>query len=73
VGDAAGADLIFGEGISIALGYGVIAAREAGWANLFLYAGLLRKLSIRSSGAGSKSCYGEFSSMSSWQPLGSLF
>jgi flavin-dependent dehydrogenase len=28
VGDAAGADPIFGEGISIALGYGVIAARE---------------------------------------------
>lgn len=28
VGDAAGADAIFGEGISIALGYGVIAARE---------------------------------------------
>lgn len=30
MGDAAGADLIFGEGISIALGYGVIAAREIG-------------------------------------------
>ena len=28
VGDAAGADPIFGEGISIALGYGTIAARE---------------------------------------------
>lgn len=28
VGDAAGADPIFGEGISIALGYGVLAARE---------------------------------------------
>jgi menaquinone-9 beta-reductase len=28
VGDAAGADPIFGEGISIALGYGAIAARE---------------------------------------------
>ena len=28
VGDAVGADPIFGEGISIALGYGVIAARE---------------------------------------------
>lgn len=28
VGDAAGADAIFGEGISMALGYGVIAARE---------------------------------------------
>ncbi len=30
VGDAAGADPLFGEGISIALGYGVIAAREIG-------------------------------------------
>jgi flavin-dependent dehydrogenase len=30
VGDAAGADPVFGEGISIALGYGVIAAREIG-------------------------------------------
>ncbi len=30
VGDAAGADPIFGEGISIALGYGAIAAREIG-------------------------------------------
>ena len=28
VGDAAGADSIFGEGISIALGYGAVAARE---------------------------------------------
>jgi flavin-dependent dehydrogenase len=28
VGDAAGADPIFGEGISIALGYGAVAARE---------------------------------------------
>lgn len=28
VGDAAGADSIFGEGISIALGYGVVAAQE---------------------------------------------
>jgi flavin-dependent dehydrogenase len=28
VGDAAGADPIFGEGISMALGYGTIAARE---------------------------------------------
>jgi flavin-dependent dehydrogenase len=28
VGDAAGADPLFGEGISIALGYGVVAARE---------------------------------------------
>ena len=30
VGDAVGADPIFGEGISIALGYGTIAAREIG-------------------------------------------
>ena len=30
VGDAAGADPIFGEGISIALGYGAVAAREIG-------------------------------------------
>jgi flavin-dependent dehydrogenase len=30
VGDAVGADPVFGEGISIALGYGVIAAREIG-------------------------------------------
>jgi flavin-dependent dehydrogenase len=30
VGDAAGADPIFGEGISIALGYGIVAAREIG-------------------------------------------
>jgi len=28
VGDAVGADPIFGEGISMALGYGIIAARE---------------------------------------------
>ncbi|MBI1856006.1 MAG: NAD(P)/FAD-dependent oxidoreductase [Chloroflexi bacterium] len=30
VGDAVGADAIFGEGISIALGYGAVAAREIG-------------------------------------------
>lgn len=30
VGDAAGADPLFGEGISIALGYGALAAREIG-------------------------------------------
>lgn len=30
VGDAAGADPLFGEGISIALGYGALAAREVG-------------------------------------------
>jgi flavin-dependent dehydrogenase len=30
VGDAAGADPIFGEGISMALGYGLVAAREIG-------------------------------------------
>jgi menaquinone-9 beta-reductase len=40
VGDAAGADPLFGEGISIALGYGAIAAREIGEAfrkNEFLF------------------------------------
>jgi flavin-dependent dehydrogenase len=30
IGDAAGADPLFGEGISIALGYGVLAARAIG-------------------------------------------
>ena len=30
VGDAAGADSLFGEGISMALGYGALAAREIG-------------------------------------------
>src|SRR5574338_1208478 len=30
VGDAAGADPLFGEGISIALGYGALAAQEIG-------------------------------------------
>ncbi len=30
VGDAAGADPIFGEGISMALGYGCVAAKEIG-------------------------------------------
>ena len=30
VGDAVGADPLFGEGISIALGYGALAAREIG-------------------------------------------
>jgi flavin-dependent dehydrogenase len=30
VGDAAGSDPLFGEGISIALGYGALAAREIG-------------------------------------------
>jgi flavin-dependent dehydrogenase len=30
VGDAAGADPLFGEGISVALGYGALAAREVG-------------------------------------------
>jgi flavin-dependent dehydrogenase len=40
VGDAAGADPLFGEGISFALGYGVLAAREIGEAfnsNDFLF------------------------------------
>lgn len=32
VGDAAGADPLFGEGISVALGYGKLAACEIGWA-----------------------------------------
>jgi menaquinone-9 beta-reductase len=42
VGDAAGADPFFGEGISIALGYGALAAREIGEAfqrNEFLFSG----------------------------------
>ncbi|HSK66091.1 MAG TPA: FAD-dependent monooxygenase [Anaerolineales bacterium] len=40
VGDAAGADPLFGEGISFALGYGILAAREIGEAfnrNDFLF------------------------------------
>ncbi len=42
VGDAAGADPLFGEGISIALGYGALAAREIGESfqkNEFLFRG----------------------------------
>jgi flavin-dependent dehydrogenase len=42
VGDAAGADPFLGEGISIALGYGALAAREIGQAfqhNEFLFSG----------------------------------
>jgi flavin-dependent dehydrogenase len=47
VGDAAGADPFLGEGISIALGYGVIAAREIGRAfrrNEFSFNGYRRRV-----------------------------
>ena len=47
VGDAAGADPIFGEGISIALGYGAIAAREISESirrNEFSFSGYKRRL-----------------------------
>jgi flavin-dependent dehydrogenase len=47
VGDAAGADPIFGEGISIALGYGIVAAREIGESiqrNEFSFGGYKRRL-----------------------------
>ncbi len=47
VGDAAGADPIFGEGISIALGYGVIAAQELSESirrNEFSFNGYKRRL-----------------------------
>jgi len=47
VGDAAGADPIFGEGISIALGYGSIAAREISESfqrNEFSFTGYKRRL-----------------------------
>ena len=47
VGDAVGADPIFGEGISIALGYGAIAAREIGEAfqrNDFSFNGFKRRV-----------------------------
>jgi len=47
VGDAAGADPFLGEGISIALGYGALAAREIGEAfqqNEFLFNGYKRRL-----------------------------
>jgi flavin-dependent dehydrogenase len=47
VGDAAGADPIFGEGISIALGYGIVAAREIGESiqrNEFSFSGYKRRL-----------------------------
>jgi len=47
VGDAAGADPIFGEGISIALGYGAVAAREVGEAfqrNEFSFNGYKRRV-----------------------------
>jgi menaquinone-9 beta-reductase len=47
VGDAAGADPFLGEGISIALGYGALAAREIGEAfqqNDFLFDGYRRRV-----------------------------
>jgi flavin-dependent dehydrogenase len=47
VGDAAGADPIFGEGISIALGYGAIAAQEISESiqrNEFSFSGYKRRL-----------------------------
>jgi flavin-dependent dehydrogenase len=53
VGDAAGADPIFGEGISMALGYGAVAAREIGESlrrNEFSFSGY--KLRVVRSGLG---------------------
>ena len=47
VGDAAGADPLFGEGISIALGYGLLAAREIGESfekNEFSFTGFKRRV-----------------------------
>lgn len=47
VGDAAGADPLFGEGISIALGYGALAAREIGKSfqrNDFSFSGFRRRV-----------------------------
>jgi flavin-dependent dehydrogenase len=47
VGDAAGADPLFGEGISIALGYGALAAREIGESfqrNEFSFNGFKRRV-----------------------------
>ena len=47
VGDAVGADPIFGEGISIALGYGAVAAREIGESfqrNDFSFTGYRRRV-----------------------------
>jgi flavin-dependent dehydrogenase len=47
VGDAVGADAIFGEGISMALGYGIIAAREVAESfqrNEFSFRGYKRRL-----------------------------
>ncbi len=47
VGDSVGADPLFGEGISIALGYGVLAAREIGVAfqrNEFSFHGYRRRV-----------------------------
>ena len=47
VGDAVGADPLFGEGISIALGYGALAAREIGESfqrNEFSFSGFRRRV-----------------------------
>ena len=47
VGDAVGADPLFGEGISIALGYGALAAREIGESfqrNEFSFNGFRRRV-----------------------------
>lgn len=53
VGDAAGADPLFGEGISIALGYGALAAREIGRAfqrNEFSFNGFKRRVMLSALG-----------------------
>ncbi|HSJ88784.1 MAG TPA: NAD(P)/FAD-dependent oxidoreductase [Anaerolineales bacterium] len=53
VGDAAGADPLFGEGISIALGYGALAAREIGEAfqtNDFSFHNFRRRILISALG-----------------------
>jgi flavin-dependent dehydrogenase len=52
-GDAAGADPLFGEGISIALGYGALAAREIGRAfqqNEFSFDGFKRRVMMSALG-----------------------
>ena len=53
VGDAAGADPLFGEGISIALGYGALAAREIGEAmqlNEFSFTGYKNRVLSKPAG-----------------------
>lgn len=53
VGDAAGADPLFGEGISMALGYGALAAGEIGRAfqrNEFLFRGFKRRVMMSALG-----------------------